>query len=194
MRANHALSAVNSSCRTVQDRRVSSGRALPSDRSRVPSFNLLPDVLPQVHRAGLRPEDVAHRVRRDAFSPTRRLLRRAKRWNECFDRSVLDTADPNALPESRVQFRVRRRIGHVERVVRIDENPAWPAELPPLFKELAVRVENLDAAVGAVADEHSSRRIDRDRMGLVELARPRAFLASRIDELAVLRELHDARI
>ena len=59
---------------------------------------------------------------------------------------------------------------------------------------VAVAVEHLDAAVAGVGDIDETLRVDRDASRLTELARGRAGLAPRADELAVLVELRDARV
>src|SRR4030095_4183145 len=69
----------------------------------------------------------------------------------------------------------------------------------PLVEILPVLVEHLHTAVAAIVDEHATRlRIDRDPVNVVEVAGTllggRAALAPRHQVLAVLVELHDARI
>ena len=59
-------------------------------------------------------------------------------------------------------------------VVLVDVDAARPAELRPLLDELAVLIEDLDAVVAAVADEQAAPRIHRERVRLIELARPGA--------------------
>ena len=71
--------------------------------------------------------------------------------------------------------------------------PARPPELFPFGDELAVSVENLQARVAAIADEHAAARVDRERMRISELAGARPELAPFLDELAVFREFQDAR-
>src|ERR1700756_2799397 len=70
-------------------------------------------------------------------------------------------------------------------------NVARPPELLPFGNELAVRLENLNAVVGAVGDVDASRRIERDAVRRLEFARPLAVLAPRGDECPVLGELDD---
>src|SRR5262249_34130610 len=91
-------------------------------------------------------------------------VHRSGRWDEAFDRSILGAADPNPLLKARVRFLVRLRIGHVDRVVRINENTARAAELFPFSQELTVLVKNLDTAVPAVTHEYPSLGINRDGM------------------------------
>ena len=58
----------------------------------------------------------------------------------------------------------------------VDVDAARPAELAPLGEVLAVLIEDLDAAVGAVADEQPAARIHRERVRHVEVAGARALL------------------
>ena len=70
----------------------------------------------------------------------------------------------------------------------------------PLAQIFPVLVEHLDAMVLPIVDEHLTRlRIDRDAVDVVEVARPLLvrrvpLLAPRRQVLAVLVELHDARV
>jgi hypothetical protein len=54
----------------------------------------------------------------------------------------------------------------------LDGNVARPPELLPFGNELAVRLENLNAVVGAVGDVDASHRIESDAVRRVEFARP----------------------
>src|SRR6266446_780308 len=110
------------------------------------------------------------------------------------DLAVLGAADPDALLEARVGLVGRLRIGDVDGVVLVDPDPARPAELLPLGEELAVLVEDLEAAIGAVGDEQAPGRIESEPVRHVEFARALAFLAPRLDELAVTGELDDAGV
>src|SRR5438552_18826766 len=87
----------------------------------------------QSPRADLRPVDVAHGVRRDTFRSARGGIVRVgfRIWNEGDQRAVSGASDPDAPLPSRVPLRVRLRVGHVDSVVPVDVNPAWPAELFP---------------------------------------------------------------
>src|SRR6266849_531198 len=114
--------------------------------------------------------------------------------DEPSDLAVLGAADPDALLEARVGLVGRLRVGDVDHVVLVDPDAARPTELLPLGEELAVLVEDLDAAVGAVGDEQTPGGIEREPVRHVEFARSLAFLAPRFDELAVSGELHDAGI
>src|SRR6266849_2898207 len=114
--------------------------------------------------------------------------------DEPSDLAVLGAADPDALLEARVGLVVRLRVGDVENVVLVDPDAARPAELLPLGEELAVLVEDLEAAVGAVGDEQTAGGIEREPMRHIEFAGCGAFLAPRLDELAVSGELDDAGI
>src|SRR5262249_44305643 len=110
------------------------------------------------------------------------------------DLAVFDAANADALLEARIVARGRLRIGDVDHVVLVDGNVARPPELFPFGNELAVRLENLNAIVGAVGDVDSPHRIEGDAVRRVEFARSLAVLAPRGDELSVLGELDDAVI
>src|ERR1019366_5465445 len=84
------------------------------------------------------------------------------------------------------------RIRDVDRVVRVDEDPARPPELPPFVDERAVLIEDLDAVVLPVADIQAPARVHRNRVRLAELAAAGSLPAPLLDERAVLREPHDA--
>src|SRR5262249_48662326 len=90
--------------------------------------------------------------------------------NEPGDLAVLGAADPDALLEARVGIVGRLRVGDIDAVVLVDPHAAWPAELLPLGEELAVLVEDLEAAIGAVGDEQTAGRIEREPVRYVEFA------------------------
>src|SRR5262249_50320384 len=64
----------------------------------------------------------------------------------------------------------------------------------PLGDELPVLIEHLNTAVASIGNEQSSLRVEDEAMRSVEIARPRSFLAPRLDEFSVLVELDDARV
>src|SRR5581483_7536706 len=118
--------------------------------------------------------------------------RRIGQRNERGDLAVLDAADADALLEARIGLGIGLRVGNVEDVVLVDEDAARPAELAPLRGEVAVGIENLDAAVRAVGHVEAAGGIERQAVRHVELAGFGAVLAPRLDEFAVLAELDDA--
>src|SRR6266571_3993334 len=152
------------------------------------------DEFPHCHPGGFGPVEVAHGIRDHAFADALGLGLRAQAWNESSDRAVPHAADPDAPLEAGIELRIRLVIGHVNRVVPVDEDPARPAELLPLFEEIPFLVEDLDAAVAAVADEQPSPGIQGDGVRRVELAGGGPFLAPGLDEFPVRREFHDARV
>src|SRR5258706_12554568 len=108
-----------------------------------------PDELPHRHAAGgLRPVNIALGIRGHAFPRYVGLRVRPQSRDEGFDHAVPRAADPDAALEAGVHLLVRLVIDHVEHVVRVDINPARPAELLPLLEKISVRVEDLDTAVG----------------------------------------------
>src|SRR5204863_3710860 len=64
----------------------------------------------------------------------------------------------------------------------------------PFFEEIPFLVEDLDAAVAAVADEQPSPGIHGEGVRRVELTAIGSLPAPGLDEPSVLRELHDARV
>src|SRR5262249_50936442 len=151
-------------------------------------------VLPQIPRAGFARVEVARGIYDDTFGRAGRFLLGAEGRDEGGDLAILGATDADPWPDTRVVFPVRLMIGHVEDVVAVNVDAARPAELLPLRDEIAILVEDLNAIVAAVADEDPSLRIDGDCVRRVELAGGRAFPSPRLDELSILRELHDARV
>src|SRR5439155_10325767 len=109
--------------------------------------------------------------------------------------AVLRAADADAaLPVAVLPRVVRLRVGDIQHIVFGDEEAARAAELFPFRDEVAILIENLQAAVVAIGEEHTAFRIHRDRVRDIDLARPRADMAPRLDELAILVELLDPRL
>src|SRR5262249_10188397 len=75
-----------------------------------------------------------------------------------------------------------------------DEHVLGAAEVGPLAKELAVRVEDLDTVILAVADVDGAFGIDGHGVGRVELAGALASLAPIKQVLAVGSDFDDARV
>src|SRR5262245_48708351 len=151
-------------------------------------------VLPQIPCAGFARVEVARGIRHDTFSRAGGLFFGAEGRDKDRDLAVLGAADANPGSDTRVVFRVRLMIGYIKDVVAVDVDSARPAELLPLSDEISLLIEALAPVVAAVADEDPSLRIDGDCVRRVELAGGRAFLAPRLGELSILRELHDARV
>src|SRR6266436_1951161 len=168
---------------------VSGTRSTPRRRPLVLLRQFLPEFLEplSVRIAGI---DVAVVVHADAFEGAGVF----GFLDEAGDLAVLGTADPDALLEARVGLVGRLRVGDVDSVVLVDPDAARPAELLPLGKELAILVEDLEAAIGAVGDEQAPGRIESEPVRHVEFARSLAFLAPRLDELAVAGEFDDAGV
>src|SRR5271165_224269 len=159
---------------------------------------LIPHIPLDRLRFHLRPIDSSVLVCRHPFRIAGRPESRCRIRNERRHRSVLRAADPDAALPARVMTIPvaigRFRIGHVNRIVPIDIDPARPAELFPFLQKLAILVEDLYAIVGAIADEQASARIECQCMRSIKVARCGSLLAPSLDELAVLVELDDARI
>src|SRR5580704_14713500 len=124
----------------------------------------------------------------DAF---RHFRLRIGRGDEGRHLAVLDAADADALPERRVHFVARLRVGDIDDVVA-DIDAARPAELLPLGDEFSILIEDLDAIVRPVGDEQPARRIHGQPVGDVELALPGAVVAPGGEEFAVARVFDDA--
>ena len=83
--------------------------------------------------------------------------------------------------------------GHVQDIVLVDPDAARASELRPLIQKAPFLIEDLDPAISPVGDEDPSLRVHRQSMRADDLARLRALLrAPGLDELPVLRQLHDA--
>src|SRR5580658_159420 len=117
--------------------------------------------------------------------------------NEVLDRSIR-VANPNTVAASRIRGAARLvrclRVDDINHIMSIHINSTWPAILFPIRDELTIRIEHLNATVGAVGDVHPLLRIHRDPVRHIELAGPRAFLAPRRQELPGFGKLHDPRV
>src|SRR5207247_1948091 len=119
------------------------GRSLRRARSPRPPPLILHELLQGLF-VGKSAEHVAVFVSRDAF---RHVGLRPFLGDEGRDLTILDAADPDALPKRCIEFFARLGIGHVEDVVAVDVEAARPAELPPFGKEFSILVEDLDAVI-----------------------------------------------
>src|SRR5262249_12446348 len=116
-------------------------------------IDLLLDEFLQIIGRSFRPIYIAHDVRRRAFWHGLFLRLRPDSRNQGVHRPVFSAADPNAPFEAGVALRIRLRIAHIDYVVAVNKDSARPAELLPLRQKFAFLVEDLDAAVAAVADK-----------------------------------------
>lgn len=101
-------------------------------------------------------------------------------------------ADADAHLPPRVLHVVGFGVGHIDVVMRVEEDAARAAVLGPLVDEGAFLIEELDAVVGTVAHEDSAALVDGDGVQRAELAGRVACLAPCLDEAAIGRELDDA--
>src|SRR5687767_8855433 len=124
----------------------------------------------------------------DAQRPGVREVRR----NERRDSVLGGSTYPDSGPPVRMAYLVRFRVDRVQRVVCRDEQIADAAELIVRADVVAVLVEDLDSMVAAVRDEQTTAGVECHCVRCAELAAARAKSAPLLDELAVLRELHDA--
>src|SRR5437867_10650233 len=158
--------------------------------ARVEVTTLLLHVSLQCHPTGQRSVNVARGIRRNTFlRPVRIGI-----GNGCHDLAVFGATDRDAFSKSWVGLRVGLMVGQVERVVLVDEQPARPAELLPLFKKFPVLVEDLDAIVSAVTHKQPAARVHGQGVRCVELARRGSLLSPGFDELAILRKLHNTSV
>src|SRR5215813_99615 len=126
---------------------------------------LLLDVAHQLAGIDLGSINDAIGIGRDALrgatcTGTRAFLYGERIGNERGHFPVLGAADIKPALEARILRVVRFGIRCVQHIVLVDEDSARPTELLPFGKELAVLIEYLDAAVGAVSDEQAARRIE----------------------------------
>ena len=140
--------------------------------------------------------DHALGIRRDAFGSAGRrpILIGLGIRNEGLHRAVFGASDADPAFPAGMTSHVRFGVGDVQDVVLVDIEAAGTAELRPLVEKLPILVENLDAVVGAVADKQTSFGIEGQRVGRIEVTRRSSFFPPRLDELAVFRELNDARV
>src|SRR4029077_9933151 len=153
----------------------------------------------QLARIDFRPIEVpirvgSHPFRGAAGSRPGAFLCRHRVRDQRGDLAVIGIADPQAPLEAGILRRIGFGIGDVDDVVAVDEDAARPAELLPFRDEFPILVEDLDAIVGAVADEQPAARIHGKPVEHIELARARPLLALSLDEGAVLRELDDPSV
>src|SRR5205823_5201193 len=115
--------------------------------------------------------------------------------DERVDPSGLRVADPDPLLPAGVLHIVGLRVRHVDLILAVERNSARLSELRPRSRQrLPLLIEDLDPVVPAVADENSSPRVDSDGVESMELARRPTGFAPRLDELSVLRALHDLAV
>src|ERR1700689_4113397 len=142
----------------------------------------------------------AMRVRRDAFPAGREglLLIGLNVRNEGVDDPVARAAHADtALPARMmsVAFRLTRLgVGHIQHIVLVDIDAAWPTELRPTRDKSAVLIKDLDAIVAAIADEQPSLRIHCEGVRRFELPRTAAVPTPLLHELSIFVEFDDASV
>ena len=92
---------------------------------------------------------------------------------------------PTRMPrlKTRIVFGIRLRIGHINDVFGVDENPAGRAVPLPFFDLVAVLIEDLNPVVITVTHKQASYGIEGQRKRSVKFARTTAFLSPSLDEL-----------
>src|SRR5262249_49946921 len=133
-----------------------------------PRSSTLPDLFLhetlQLLGVGVAGIDVTVVVDTDAFQRAGELALLDERG----DFAVPHIADPNALLEARIELLARLGVRDVDHIVLVDVEAAWPTELLPLVEQLAVLVEDLDTAVGAVRDEQAACGVEGKAVRHVE--------------------------
>src|SRR5216684_1542405 len=116
--------------------------------------------------------------------------------NEISHPAVKGVADPDALLESRIVHIVRLRVEDIDEVFVIDRKrySAWHSELVPRRQVFPFLIEDLYAGVRSIAHEHAASFVHGDAMRHPEFTRRVSGLPPGLDELSVLRVLHDAVI
>src|SRR5262249_59625230 len=114
---------------------------------------LILDVLCHAPPRGFCGVQIAGRIDGDPFSHGSFGRIGLVRRNEDRHLAVLQASDANALEPARVPLRRRFGVGRINRVVSVDRQPAYPAELPIFTDKPAVLRQNLDPVVVAVGDE-----------------------------------------
>src|SRR5215470_15465143 len=98
--------------------------------------------------------------------------------------AVLDPANADASSKTWIVLFVRLRIGHIDHVFRVDENPARAAVLSPFFEKVPILIKDLNPPIGAVAYEQPPLGVESKRMRSIELTGAGAFLSPSFDELS----------
>jgi hypothetical protein len=94
---------------------------------------------------------------------------RHRRRNEVRHLAVVHAADAYAALAARIVVGgalIVRGLGidHVQHVVLVDGDAAWPAELPPGRKKVSILVEDHDATIATVGDVEAVLAVEGDRM------------------------------
>src|SRR5262245_59775630 len=97
--------------------------------------------------------DVAFGVHTHAFSAAVILCRGLAVFDEILHRSVLCTPDADAFLPARLVRAPGLRVGHINRVVACDGDPAGSRKLLPCFEILSVLIEDLNSVVATITDE-----------------------------------------
>src|SRR5215813_1811685 len=105
--------------------------------------------------------------------------------------AVLQAADANAPKPAWVHSRRRLGVGHINRVARVDCEPARAAELAIFADILPVLGQDLYAMVVAVGDDEPALGVELNGVRRPELAWARSGLADDPQELAVPVEHRD---
>src|SRR4030095_15763176 len=118
---------------------------------------LLPHIFFQCARPDFRAVDIALRISCDSFggAGTGGIWVRLGVRNECGDLTVFRASDSYASLPPCVAILVRLPISRMQNIIT-DVEPAYPAELRPLVKELTILIEDLNPIVVAIGNEQAS--------------------------------------
>src|SRR5882724_7673402 len=162
------LAAGTSRCASGLQRELLEGVAaladMPAAHGERPRYLAHVDGPARVHRQAMRRREAAGRARVGAAPPGE-------------DATILvidaDPAVPRVL-DGPVALRslalVPPQLRDIGSALRVEDEVGWPLGVGPLAEVLAVRAEDLDAVVLAVADEDAPVRGDGDAVRQVELA------------------------
>jgi hypothetical protein len=86
------------------------------------------------------------------------------------------------------------QLGHIDQAILADRNVGRPQHIGPHGEIIAGAIEELEAVILAIADDHILLRVERDAVRQVELARPGADIAPAVEQIALRIEVMDAAL
>ena len=116
--------------------------------------------------------------------------------NEIPHPTIQGVADSDSLLKTRIVDIVGLGVEHVDQVFIIDRegHPTRHPKLMPLSQKLPFLVEDLNPGVGSIAHEHTAPFVHIDAVRRTELAGRVSGRSPSLNELSILRVLHDAII
>src|SRR5262245_58582512 len=145
---------------------------------------------------GLREIDDSIAIDRNSLAPAAtRKVGGLRVRNKETDLSVTQAADPHPTFDGGIHvWSTGLRIGRIQGSRSIQRDAARTSPLLPLRDELPVLIKYLDPAVAAIGDKESPLRVQHESVRCIEFAGSGSLRAPRLDELALLVELDDARV